>query len=103
MFDAMTSNRTYHAPYLPFEVLEYIMARSGMEFDPEVVDVATKELSIYPVGCEVELSTGAHAIIVRNHRGYAMRPTIKHCNTGEVIDLSDSSKNRNLTITRLLM
>jgi HD-GYP domain-containing protein (c-di-GMP phosphodiesterase class II) len=103
VFDAMTSNRSYHAPYLPYEVMEYIMARSGMEFDPEVVDVASKELSIYPVGCEVELSTGAHAIIVRNHRGYSMRPTIKMCDGGEVVDLSDSSKNRNITITRLLM
>lgn len=103
VFDAMTSNRSYHAPYLPSEVMEYIMARSGMEFDPEVVDVATRELSIYPVGCEVELSTGEHAIVVKNHRGYALRPTIKMLRTGEVMDLSDNRKSWNMTITKLLI
>ncbi|MCR5639903.1 MAG: HD-GYP domain-containing protein [Lachnospiraceae bacterium] len=103
VFDAMTSNRSYHAPYLPSEVMEYIMARSGMEFDPDVVTVATRELSIYPVGCEVELSTGAHALVIRNHRGYTLRPTIKHLETGEIIDLSDNRKSWNITITKLLM
>ena len=103
VFDAMTSNRSYHSPYLPSEVMEYIMARSGMEFDPEVVDVATKELSVYPVGCEVELSNGAHALVIRNHRGYSLRPTIKHLETGEIMDLSDNRKSWSITITRLLM
>ncbi|MCR5000058.1 MAG: HD domain-containing protein [Lachnospiraceae bacterium] len=103
VYDAMTSNRSYHAAYLPAEVAEYIMARSGMEFDPEVVDVASKEIALYPVGCEVELSSGAHALVVRNHRGYGMRPTIKMLDTGEIIDLSDNRKSWNLTIMRLLM
>ena len=103
VFDAMTSNRSYHSPYLPSEVMEYIMARSGMEFDPEVVDVATKELSVYPVGCEVELSNGAHALVIRNHRGYSLRPTIKHLETGEIMDLSDNRKSWSITITKLLV
>ena len=103
VFDAMTGRRAYHAPYLPSDVMEYIMARSGMEFDPDFVDVMARELCIYPVGCEVELSDGRHALVVENHRGYILRPTVKLIDNGEYIDLCEDRSSWNLTITKLLM
>ena len=103
VYDAMTSKRSYHEPYLPSDVLEYIMGRSGMEFDPKVVKTMVQELCVYPVGCEVELSNGERALVVENHRGYSLRPTVKLMSTGEVIDLTGDRSSWNITIVKLLV
>ena len=103
VYDAMTGKRSYHDPYLPSDVLEYIMGRSGMEFDPDVVQVMSTEMCVYPVGCEVGLSDGRRGIIVENHRGFIMRPTIKLLDTDELLDLANDRDAWNLTITRLLI
>ena len=103
VYDAMTTKRPYHAPYLPSEVMEYIMGRSGMEFDPAVVDVMASQMAIYPVGCEVILSNNKHAIVVANNSGFIMRPTVKLVDTGEILNLRSSRESYNITITKLLM
>ncbi len=103
VYDAMTSRRSYHDPYLPSDVVEYIMGRSGMEFDPETVAIMAEELPVYPVGCEVELSDGRHAIVAKNHRGYVLRPTIKLLEDGSMLNLLDDQDTWNLTITKLMM
>ena len=103
VYDAMTSRRSYHAPYLPGEVLEYIMGRSGMEFDTQIVQVMTNELCVYPLGCEVELSDSTHAIVIKNHRGFVLRPTIKLLTDGRIMNLTTDRTTWNLTITKLMM
>jgi len=103
VYDAMTSRRPYHQPYLPSEVMEYIMGRSGMEFDPRIVEVMARELCIYPVGCEVELSNGQRGIVKENHRGYVLRPTVKLLDTDNIVDLQGDREARNLTIVKLMM
>lgn len=103
VYDAMTSNRPYHVPFLPSEVMEYIMGRAGLEFDSKVVRVMSKELCIFPVGCEVELSDGRVGIVTENHRGFVMRPTIKAIPTGEIIDLCEDRSQWKLVISKLLM
>ena len=103
VYDAMTGKRSYHDPYLPSDVLEYIMGRSGMEFDPDVVQIMATEMCVYPIGCEVGLSDGRRGIIVENRRGLIMRPLIKLLDTDEMLDLAHDRDAWNLTITRLLM
>lgn len=103
VFDAMTTKRPYHAPYLPSEVMEYIMGRSGMEFDPYIVHVMTSEICVYPVGCEVVLSNGRHGIVKENFRGFVLRPSLKMLDDGSTLNLLDDSSTRKLTIVRILM
>lgn len=103
VYDAMTGKRSYHDPYLPSDVLEYIMGRNGMEFDPIVVQLMSQELCVYPVGCEVELSDGRRAIVLSNRRGSIMRPKIRLRDSGDEIDLTEDRKAWNLTITKLLI
>ncbi len=103
VYDAMTSRRTYHEPYLPSDVVEYIMGRSGMEFDPPSVKVMANELSVYPVGVEVELSDGRRGIVVENHRGFVLRPTLKMLEGGEYLNLLDDRNALHLTIVKIMM
>lgn len=103
VYDAMTSKRPYHDPYLPSEVMEYIMGRSGMEFDPFIVQIMATDFCVYPAGCEVELSDGRRGIVVKNHRGFVLRPTIRLMDGVTEVDLIDDPNSRNLTITKLLV
>ncbi len=103
VYDAMTSKRPYHPPFLPAEVMEYIWGRNAMEFSPSIVEVMTRELCIYPVGCEIELSDGRRAIVMENHVGYIQRPTIKLLDTGDVLNLKTDRSTLNLTIKKLLI
>lgn len=101
VYDAMTSRRVYHEPYLPGEVLEYFMGRSGMEFDPTIVKTMTRTLCVYPAGCDIELSDGRKAIVLENHAGAVLRPTVYCTETGETVDLLHDRDALNLTITKL--
>lgn len=103
VYDTMTSKRPYRPPYQPAEVMEYIMARTGMEFDPEVVEVMAMQLCIYPIGSEVVLSNGKHAIVVENHPGFIQRPTVRLMDSGEEINLRSDRSAYNITIVELLM
>jgi len=103
VYDGMTSARPYHDAMLPGEVIEYIMAHVGTEFDVQVVTVMLEKLCVYPVGCEVILSNGEHAIVVENHTGYVLRPSVKLLGNGRVIDLLSDKDARNVTIVKLLL
>ena len=103
VYDGMTSARPYHDAMLPGEVIEYIMAHVGTEFDVQVVTVMLEKLCVYPIGCEVVLSNGEHAIVVENHSGYVLRPTIKLLGNGRIVDLMNDKDARNITIVKLLL
>jgi len=103
VYDAMTTRRPYHDPYLPSEVIEYIMGRSGMEFDPRVVEIMCTQMSIYPVGCEVELSNGRRGIVVANRKGNVSRPTLRMLDNGEIYDMLGDRSTHSTTITKLMM
>lgn len=103
VYDAMTAKRPYRNPMLPSDVVEYVMAGNGSEFDPELVSVFVRWIAVYPVGCEVELSDGRRAIVKHNYEGYALRPLVKLKETGEDLDLRSEKDARSITIVRLIV
>ena len=102
VYDAMTSKRPYHEPISPAETVEYIMARMETEFDPNVLRYFLKSVAVYPVGCEVELSNGQHAVIIENFKDYILRPKIKVLETEQIINLVTDEDARNITIIKLV-
>lgn len=102
-YDSMTSKRPYCKPYQPADVMEYIMARTGLEFDPRVVSVMSSQFCIYPIGSEVILSDGRHAIVTENHPGFIGRPTVKFIEDGQEINLRSERGAYNITIVQLLV
>lgn len=103
VYDAMTAKRPYRNPMLPSDVLEYVMAGNGSEFDPQLVSVFVHWIAVYPVGCEVELSDRRIAIVKHNYEGYALRPLVKIKETGEDLDLGSDVEARSITIIRLIV
>lgn len=102
-YDAMVSNRPFHKQIQPNDAVEYIMAMIGVEFDPKIVNLFLDCIAVYPVGCEVVLSTGQHAIVMKNYRGYILRPRLKVIGTAETLDLKEDPDTMNITITQLVM
>lgn len=103
VYDAMISKRPYHNPATPSEIVEYIMGRSGTEFDPEIVKLFINKITVYPIGCEVLLSTGEHAIVMENYREFPLRPKVKVMGSGKSINLVMDEIARNITILKLIM
>lgn len=98
VYDALTSKRPYHDAWKPSEAVEYVMAMGGTEFDPALVTIFLSRVAVYPIGVEVILSDGRHAIVMKNHPELSLRPTVKMMESGAVIDLMTNRSYCNVTI-----
>ena len=63
VFDALTSNRYYRKAMAVHEGYEFIMSRSGTDFDPEVTNIFGTFVAPYPLGTSVRLSDGACGLV----------------------------------------
>ncbi|MCL2375998.1 MAG: HD-GYP domain-containing protein [Defluviitaleaceae bacterium] len=76
VFDALGSSRVYKKAQLTTEGYGYIMAGAGRQFDPNIVDIFSKTVAPFPTGLTVELSSGLHAVVVRNNPNFMTRPLV---------------------------
>jgi len=109
VYDALVSNRTYREGILPSEAIEYIMANSGIMFDPKIVKAFIKKVVPFPIGTIVKLSNGLVGIVARNYEQYGMRPSVKvirDINNNKIdyyyINLKDDMNYSNVTIIKIL-
>ena len=96
VFDALTSKRPYKTSYARYEAAEYLMGGCDRMFNHEIVVAFMSAVPIYPRGLCVHLSDDREAIVTKNTKNL-LRPIVRFENNEE-LDLSDLSKNRNLTI-----
>lgn len=87
VYDALCSKRAYKEDYNASESIEFLMSHCGTMFDLHVVEVFLKYLVLYPVGCDVELSDGRIARVIKNRAESVQRPIVMVDN--ETIDLLD--------------
>lgn len=79
------------------------MGRSGMEFDPEVVTVMARKFAVYPIGCEIELSDGVRAKVIKNNSQMMLRPVVQAIESNIIIDLLKDRDARNKTIVKMFV
>ncbi|MBE3587570.1 MAG: HD-GYP domain-containing protein [Thermoanaerobacteraceae bacterium] len=76
-YDAMTTDRVYR-PALPVnEVVEYLSAAGGHQFDLQTIKAFIENIAAYPVGSMVRLSSGEIGVVVRNRRGVPLYPVVR--------------------------
>lgn len=102
-YDVMTSAQPAGKGQPPSEALEYLMAMSGVRFDPQLVNIFVRKMAAYPVGCEVELSNGHRAVVMENFDNFPLRPLVRVIDTGEILNLRDEESARAITVGRLIM
>lgn len=110
VYDAITSNRPYRQAMLPSEGMEYIMANSGSMFDSKLVTIFINKIAAYPIGTSIRLSNNQEALVLDTNIGAPMRPVLRVYTDehGEVLDvpfildLSDLTNTKNITITEII-
>jgi len=76
-FEAYTHPRSYRPRgFPPTEALRAIVRAAGGAFDPEMARLVLRELTIYPVGSVVELSTGEAAEVVATNSDHILKPVV---------------------------
>ncbi|MGI6402852.1 MAG: HD-GYP domain-containing protein [Oscillospiraceae bacterium] len=106
VYDALVSRRPFRAPKFPPEAMEYIQSKSGTMFDPEIVAVLRRVVSLYPAGTCVQLSSGVQCMVVQNYVAAPERPRLRllgnRSATPLYIDLQNDPAFAHLKVSHLL-
>jgi HD-GYP domain-containing protein (c-di-GMP phosphodiesterase class II) len=63
--------------YMSHEAIEYIMANSGDQFSPNLVELFVRKIPAYPTGLMVKLNTGETGIVSDSNLGFIARPVVR--------------------------
>ena len=98
VYDALTTKRVYKEAMNPADALEYLMGNAERMFDKDLVATFMEYVAPYPLGVQVELSTGQKAIVVKNNRSMLSRPVVR-LDSGTRVDLLE---RLDITIVKML-
>ena len=98
VYDALTTKRVYKDAMNPADALEYLMGNAERMFDKELVTIFMDYIAPYPLGVQVELSTGQKGLVVKNNRKMLSRPIVR-LEGGALVDLME---HLDITIVKLL-
>ena len=101
-YDAITSDRSYHAGLSAHDALNKMYSWRGRDFQPMLVEQFIQCMGIYPIGSVVELSNGSIGVVVTINRARRLRPKValvlnpdkKPYAPSRVIDLMDSADEK---------
>ncbi len=77
VFDALISERPYRRRMLPHEAIQELMVAERLTFPREIVKALVEQLSVYPLGTTVRLTTGETGLVVAVNPRYPLRPIVK--------------------------
>ncbi len=76
VYEALTHQRSYREKILPHQALKKVADESGKLFEPDVVKALINQLTIYPVGSLVQLSSGEIARVGAPNKDFPLRPVV---------------------------
>lgn len=76
IFDALVSPRGYRRRFFPHEAVRELIVAERTAFPREVVKALVEQLSAYPLGTSVRLTTGEVGSVVRINTRYPLRPVV---------------------------
>jgi hypothetical protein len=77
IFDALVSPRGYRRRFFPHEAVRELIVAERTAFPREIVKALVQQLSAYPLGTLVRLTTGEAGSVVRTNTRYPLRPVVK--------------------------
>lgn len=98
-YEAMTRKRVYRDKMMSYEAMRTILAEGSTKFDPDILKVFIKMMSVYPVGSYVMLNTKAIAKVISSDPISPFRPVVRvvydefgiKVDDGETIRLSEET------------
>jgi hypothetical protein len=76
IFDALVSPRGYRRRFFPHEAVRELIVAERTAFPREVVKALVEQLSAYPLGTSVRLTTGEVGSVMRVNTRYPLRPVV---------------------------
>ena len=77
IFDALVSPRPYRRRLLPHEAVRELLTTERTAFPREIMKALVEQLSVYPLGTRVRLSSGEEGVVVRITARYPSRPVLR--------------------------
>ena len=77
VFDALVSERPYRPRLFPHEAVKELLVAERATFPREILKALVEQLSVYPLGTTVRLTTGAVGVVVKINSRYPLRPVVK--------------------------
>ncbi|HJT21273.1 MAG TPA: HD-GYP domain-containing protein [Nitrospira sp.] len=82
VFDALVTPRPYRRRFFPHEAVRELIVAERTAFPREIVKALVEQLSAYPLGTLVRLTTGETGTVVRINAEFPLRPVVQ-IGTGE--------------------
>ena len=77
VYTAMIEERPFRKRFLPYVALKNMLSNSAKRFDPDILRVFIKEMSIYPVGSFVKLNNSCIAMVIAIHPQNSNLPILR--------------------------
>jgi hypothetical protein len=77
IFDALVSERPYRRRLLPHEAVKELLVAERRAFPREILKALVEQLSVYPLGTTVRLTTGEIATVATVNSRYPLRPVVR--------------------------
>lgn len=77
VFDALVSERPYRRRLLPHEAVKELLVAERATFPREILKALVEQLSVYPLGTMVRLTTGDVGIVAKVNSRYPLRPVVR--------------------------
>ena len=77
VFDALVSDRPYRRRLLPHEAIKELLVAERAAFPREILKALIEQLSVYPLGTMVRLTTGEVATVEKVNSRYPFRPVVQ--------------------------
>jgi HD domain len=77
IFDALVSPREYRRRFFPHEAVRELMVTERTAFPREIIKALVEQLSAYPLGTSIRLTTGEVGSVVRINTRYPLRPVVR--------------------------
>lgn len=77
VYDAITSDRSYHKGMEPTDALRKMFEWSKFHFNPELIHTFVRTIGIYPVGTLVMLESGKIGVVIEQREKDLTRPLVR--------------------------
>lgn len=77
VFDALVSDRPYRRRLLLHEAVKELLVAERRTFPREILKALVQQLSVYPLGTTVRLTTGEVGIVAQVNSRYPLRPVVR--------------------------